>query len=184
MNEVKGMVVNMKIFMIAGKSGSGKDEVAKIIKEYYESINKKTVITRFSKYIRLFAIEMLDWDGKEETKPRKFLQDFGQLVRDFKPRFLLDRMLEDINLYRKYYDNVVICDVRLINEIETFKTEVDDVVTIHLLSNGSRNKLTDEEKKHITEVELDSYKNFDYELVNDYESDLKDKVFAILKGLK
>ena len=40
-----------KVFLIAGKAGCGKNEVANIIKEELPN----TVITAFSKYIKLFA---------------------------------------------------------------------------------------------------------------------------------
>ena len=45
----------MKIFVVGGKSGSGKNEVAKMIEEFYIYKLKKCVTTEFSKYIKLFA---------------------------------------------------------------------------------------------------------------------------------
>ena len=65
----------MKIYLVAGKSGSGKGEVAKIINEYYLSLNQKPIITSFSKYIKMYAKEIIGWDGNE-PKPRKFLLRF------------------------------------------------------------------------------------------------------------
>ena len=67
----------MKIILIAGKAGSGKKEVAKMIKEYYIYQKKDTVITSYSKYLKLYAEEIIDWDRNDATKPRKFLQDLG-----------------------------------------------------------------------------------------------------------
>ena len=55
----------MKIFIISGKAKSGKNEVAKIIKEYYQKYEQKTVITAYSKYLKIFAHEILNWDYKE-----------------------------------------------------------------------------------------------------------------------
>lgn len=173
----------MQVILIAGKSGSGKDEVAKIIKSYYEKRNKKVVITRFSKYIKLFAMEMLDWDGSENTKPRKFLQDFGQEARKYNKNIFIERMLEDIALYEKYYSIVIISDVRLIKEIEAFKSSLNGVTTFHILSDKSKNKLTEDEKNHITEVELDNYENFDYTIKNNFDGTLKEEVIKILEGM-
>ena len=146
----------MRVFLIAGKSGIGKDECALLIKRYYENKNEKTIITKFSKYIKLYAEEIINWNGVEDTKPRKFLQDIGQKMRvDLnKPRIFIDRMIDDLDIYKDYCDNVVICDVRLIDEIEIFKKEVSDVVTIHLVGDKCRKSLTLEEKNHITETEL------------------------------
>ena len=41
----------MRIFLIGGKSGSGKGEVAKIIKEYYIYKLETCAITEYSKYL-------------------------------------------------------------------------------------------------------------------------------------
>ena len=70
----------MKIYLVAGKSGSGKGEVANIISEYYLANGKKTLITEFSKYIKMYAREVINWDGTN-PKPRKFLQNLGVTIR-------------------------------------------------------------------------------------------------------
>ena len=36
-----------------------------------------TVITGLSKYIKLFALELTDWDRRDFNKPRTYLQDMG-----------------------------------------------------------------------------------------------------------
>ena len=41
----------MRIFLIAGKAGSGKNVVAKLIKEYYIYKVEECAITSYSKYI-------------------------------------------------------------------------------------------------------------------------------------
>ena len=43
----------MKVILISGKAGSGKDEVAKLLKMYLGN----TVITKLAKYIKLFSAE-------------------------------------------------------------------------------------------------------------------------------
>ena len=122
----------MKVFLIAGKSGAGKNEVAKLIKEYYLKKEESTVITSFSKYLKLFAYEMTDWDGKDEEKPRKFLQTLGSIIREDMhwPYFLIDRMFKDLEIYDRYFDNVVICDVRLIEEIKMLKQNGAKIITL------------------------------------------------------
>ena len=171
----------MRLFLISGKAGSGKNEVAGIIKEYLP----KTVITSLSKYIKLFAIEMTEWKYDDENnKPRTFLQTMGDELRSIDQNFLTKRIYEDIDLYKKYYDNVVLSDVRLINELFYFKEKENiEVITIRVNSLESKRELSNEEKNHLTEIELDNYE-FDYIIENDFNSDLKDKVISILKGLK
>ena len=86
----------MKIYMIAGKAGAGKNTTANYIKEYYEQNGKKTVITEVSKYLKLYAEEIVGWDRKRETKPRTFLQSVGDFVRKeaFTDTFFIDRILD------------------------------------------------------------------------------------------
>lgn len=170
----------MKVILISGKAGSGKDEVAKLLKMYLGN----TVITKLAKYIKLFAIEMTDWDGKEDDKPRTFLQEMGDNLRLLDKNFLTKRMIEDFKLYEKFYDYVIISDVRLVNEIEYIKANYLNVVTIRVNAKESTRKLTEKEKEHITETELDNYNNFDYVIENDFKDDLKDEVKEIIGGIE
>ena len=174
----------MKVFLIAGKSGAGKNEVAKLIKEYYLKKEESTVITSFSKYLKLFAYEMTDWDGKDEEKPRKFLQTLGSIIREDMhwPYFLIDRMFKDLEIYDRYFDNVVICDVRLIEEIKMLKSEIEDCYAI-CIKGPINDKLTKEEQNHITEIELDNYQDFDYTIENFNHEELQEKVEKMLEEL-
>ena len=84
----------MKVYLIAGKAGSGKNEVARIIQEYED----KTIVTGLSKYIKLFAMEMTDWKGQDLDKPRAFLQNMGDTLRGIDEDFLIKRMVEDFKV--------------------------------------------------------------------------------------
>ena len=150
----------MRVFLIAGKAGCGKNEVANIIKSKLDN----TVITGFSKYIKLFALELTNWDGNDNNKPREFLQTMGDKLRACRKDYLTKRIYEDIEIYKNEgISNIVISDVRLIDEIEYFKNKNDlDVITIRVNCDNSKRCLSDEEKKHITEIELDNYNGFDY----------------------
>ena len=172
----------MKIFLVAGKAGCGKNEVADIIKNNLGN----TVITSFSKYIKLFTLELTNWDGSDITKPREYLQNMGDKLRAIDENFLTNRLLEDIKVYESEgISNVVISDVRLINEIEYFKKLIDyETITIRVNCNKSVRNLTYSEKMHHTETELDSYDNFDYIIMNDFDSNLEIKVKEILEGMK
>mgnify|MGYP002658433571 FL=1 len=41
-----------KIFIIAGKAGTGKNEVAKILKEIYQDKNKPTINVAYASYLK------------------------------------------------------------------------------------------------------------------------------------
>lgn len=174
----------MKIFLIAGKAGSGKSEVARLIKEYYIYKKEDTIITNFSKYIKSFAMELSDWDGQEGSKPRDLLQKIGDDLREIDSDFLVDSMIKDIAFYEKMNKNVVISDVRMPNEIDKIRENYDNVMAIYVVNQFAPSKLTIEQQSHITEIALENYPDFDYTLANDNLSSLKDKVFKYLEGLE
>src|SRR5574344_440809 len=113
----------MKLFLIAGRARSGKTLAAQYLKEILDERKEKTVITEYSKYIKIFAKELLGWDGKSEPKPRTFLQDMGSYVRQNKSdTFFTGRMKEDIELYSHFVNNVIISDVRMPKEITEMRS--------------------------------------------------------------
>ncbi len=172
----------MRIFLIAGKAGSGKNEVANIIKENLDN----TVITSFSKYIKLFTLELTNWDGRDISKPREYLQNMGDKLRAIDEDFLTKRILEDTLLYKNEgIENVVISDVRLVHEIEYFKKLNNfEVISIRVNSLDSKRVLTDNEKEHHTETALDMYQGFDYIVNNDFSENLEKEIINILEGMK
>lgn len=173
----------MRVFVIGGKAGAGKSTLAKLIKEYYDLKDEKSVITEYSKYVKLLASEMIGWDKKSD-KPRAFLQDLGQDMRKILgANVFIDRMKEDITMYQKYFNNVIISDARLIPEITLMKTKYANCYTIHLL-NDNDNTLTDAEKKHVTEVEFDNYEYFDYTLKNKNMKQLREDIYHILEEIE
>lgn len=173
----------MKIFLISGSAGSGKNVASHYIKEYYEELNQKCVISCFSKYIKILAQEILEWDGQNTTKPRSFLQKSGDdLRRKYGMDIFINRMLEDIYLYEiNGVDVLIINDVRLPIEIRYFKSQYPDCKVIYVKGNNY-NKLNKEQRNHITEKALIDFDEYDYEVEN-YENkkSLKAKIYNILK---
>ena len=174
----------MKVFVIVGRSGSGKTSVASIIREYYEEHDRKAVITGFSDYLKLYAHIMLGYNFSEETKPRDFLQKMGSFIRDElkSPDMLGERLLADIDLYKHFYDTVIISDARLKEEINFLREHLADIVVIKVTGRMNQ-KLTIEQMSHETEVNVDFVTNADYNISNDSDyNSLKVKVYEILKG--
>lgn len=176
----------MKIFLIAGKARSGKGEVAKAIKTYYNQKKQKTVITEYSKYVKLFAREMTEWDGNPKTKPRKFLQDMGVFIRQNlkMPYIFIERMLQDLRVYEKFFDNIVISDVRYPKEIDELKRNFPEVYSLFIINEHGEYDLTVEEANHETEHALDDYDDFDYVIVNDEKEALNKKLTGILNEIE
>lgn len=173
----------MRIFLVAGKAGSGKNEVAKLIKEYYIYKLQDCAITHYSKYIKNFALELTDWDGTEANKPRDFMQLAGDKIRAIDPNYFTSNMVRDIEVYKQFVNNLVISDVRMPEEIETIKENFDEVYAIYVVNQFGSSKLTIEQQSHITETALEGYNEFDYTLANDTLNALKEKVFKYLEGL-
>ena len=172
----------MKIYLVAGKAGSGKGEVARIIEEHYLANNKKTIITEYSKYLKMYANEIEGWDGKE-PKPRKFLQDLGVTIKENMdmPNMLIDRMKEDIKIYSLYCDVVIISDVRYPEEIEEMKKSFQEVYSIYVINQFGKSELSIEEQMHVTETALENYSDFDITITNDDINVLDNRVIDFLE---
>lgn len=172
---------NPKIIILSGKAGSGKNECSLIIKDYYEKLGLKSVVISYAFYLKMYAKEVLGWDGSESTKPRDFLQQVGvELIKDkINPNMLIDRVVDDIRVYSYFYDVIVISDARFVDEISIIKDNFSNVFVIHVL--GKRNSLTFEQQNHSTEVGLDGFDCYDFVINNDgSKEELTRRVFSFL----
>ena len=169
---------NPKLFIISGKARSGKNQVSKVIEEYYS--NNKVITISFGYYIKDYAKRISDWDGNEETKPREFLQQLGiELIKNkINNKLFINRILEDIEIFSYFYDIIVVNDARLIDEIEILKEKYPKSISIRVIRDNYDNKLTIDQKNHLTEIDLDNYNNFDYIIKNNEE--LEKKIINIL----
>lgn len=174
----------MRIFLLSGKTSSGKDEVAKLIKENAIYNYKKCVVTRFAKNLESFVKELTEWDGNPLTTPLKDFQEIGASIRGINPDYFINNMLQDLVIYEKYADVVVIEDAMLPREIDVFKTYFDDVYAINIINQFKESGLPVEQQIDLTEIALENYEDFDYVVVNDDLEKLKDKVFKILEEIK
>ncbi len=166
----------MKLLLICGKAESGKDLFGNILKEEFESHRKKTCILKITEPLYRYAKDYFGWDGKDENKPRKLLQELGIEVIQEKlgmKTFLLDRLSDDITILNEYYNVGIITDGRLISEIEYLKKKFSNIKVIKIVREGD-NDLTDSEKKHITETDLDNDYEFDYVVENTSTRHLKE----------
>ena len=157
---------NMKIYLLCGKARSGKDTIANLMKKKLEASGNKVCEIAIMRTLKGYLKDYFGWDGKEETKPRTLLQEMGQDILMDVPNFHVDRICEDIRILSKYFDTFIVPDVRMVHEIEEFRKRFDDVVVIGVVKENYVSPLTSEQSNHITERDLDNYKDFDYEIVN------------------
>lgn len=172
------------IFIIAGKCHSGKDTVSKYIEKYTTQHNLRFIKLQFSSYIKNYAKLITNWDGNEDNKPRKLLQELGEDIRNnYNNKFFIDRVTDDINILSKYTDIIAITDARLPLEINLIKERFSNSYSIKIVRDNYNNNLPLEEANHITEIALDNYSNFDYMIHNNNLSDLEDIVNNMLDNI-
>ena len=161
---------NKKIYLISGKARHGKDTFSSYLKKAYESHGKKVIITQLSKYIKYYAREMTGWNLTEEDKPRELLQQLGtNVIREKlgKEDLFIKRMIDDIEIFSCFYDAIIISDCRLKKEVDDLKEAFpNNLVAINIFRPNFDNGLTEEQKKHKTEVDLDDYDKFDIKIIN------------------
>ena len=83
------------IFLISGRARNGKGTVSKLLKEKLEEKNFKVCEIQVMRTLKGYLKDYFDWDGTEETKPRKMLQQIGtDIIREKmnKEYFHIDRL--------------------------------------------------------------------------------------------
>lgn len=175
------------IFCICGKAQSGKGLVAKYIEKEYKKNNYKVIISPYTKYLKQYISEITGKKIDDNNKPRDLLQQIssilikGQLKNE---NFFINRQIEDLDFYSYFFDIIIIPDVRFPKEIEKLKERYKNVISIGIKRINYESCLTPIQKKDITEISLDNYKDYDYTLFNkDIERLYKD-TFKIINKLR
>ncbi len=170
-----------KIIIIGGRARSGKDTITNYMLEYYSSKGVKAVSLAFGSYLKEYAKKISNWDGLDETKPRKLLQELGtDIIRGkIDDNFFINRIIEDIKVYSYFFDIIIISDARLKKEIDMVKSKFKNVKSICVKRED--NTLSENEKKHLTEIDLEDYDKFDYIIDNNgSKSELNKKIIELL----
>lgn len=168
-----------KIYMLSAKAQSGKDTTAALIKQIYEEKGLKVINLQYGSYIKEYAKNICGWDGTENNKPRQLLNEIGTEVirKKIDELFFVKRIIGDLIIYSHYFDIITISDVRFKVEIELPKEQFDNIIPIRIQRPNFDNGLTNEQKKYITETQLDDYDGFKYQLINDGDfKELENKV--------
>ena len=174
----------MKIYLVCGKAKSGKNTVSSMMKEYLESKNVRVCEIQITRTIKGYARDYFGWDGNEDTKPRKLLQDLGNSIREKDKYFHINRLCEDIGVLKNAFSVFIVNDIRFPFEIEEIKKRFDNVTTIGIEMENYVSPLTVIEERDITEHALDDYDNYDYKIINKDMNTLKRDVIDILEGGK
>ena len=173
-----------KIYIVCGKARHGKTTSAELIHDYCENHNLKHIDLSYGSYIKEYAKKISNWDGSEETKPRELLQQLGtNIIREkLDDEFFIKRMIEDIKVYNFFFDVITISDARFPKEIDLIKAFFKNVKSIHIIRPNFDNGLTLEQQNHPSEIALNSYQNYDYEIINDSTlEELNEKIVKIME---
>jgi len=197
------------IIGISGKARSGKDTFAEMLAtELNKGAYPPYVMMAFANELKLRCQAAFDltWEqlwGDDKEVPderyvrvpcttltgtgempivywtaREIMQDYGAFYRTIDSEFWvknLFRVIED-----KEYTNVIITDVRYINEADYILNNGGYVIRVE-----RENKDTVHNEQHPSEVELDGYNRFDFTVVNNWTLDVlkvtADETAAFLK---
>ena len=129
-------------------------------------------------------VHMVETINKLIRVSRQLLQELGtDVIRNKlnKADMLIERQLDDIEIYSYFYDAIIVPDIRLPKEIDSVKAKFDNVVAIHINRINFESDLSSNQQSHITETAMDNYTNFDYEVTNDTLEQLEKDIYKIYK---
>lgn len=164
----------MKILMISGKSASGKDTFANILKQKIEEKNKKVLVVHFADLVKFYAKQYYNWNGQKDENGRALLQKIGTtIMRGYNNRYwgdIVSQLIAGVSPYNDF-NICLIPDWRFISEFEAIYNYNKDIITIRINrkdENGNHYinpAMTHEQYWHQSEIELDSF-NFEWIIEN------------------
>ena len=174
----------MKIFIIGGKAKSGKNTFGELLRDNLKEYGYKPCVMQITEPLYSYARNYFEYDMEKDEKPREFLQKMGiEIIREKlnKPNFLINRLKEDIEILSNFFDTFIITDARLENEFINLKKTYTNVTTIKIERENYYVELSESEKNHITETEIDKFDDFDYKVINSGYSSLEEQAKEIVK---
>lgn len=161
----------MKIICISGKAQHGKDTSAAMMKELLEADGKRVLIAHYGDLVKYVCKTFFGWDGNKDEKGRTILQHVGtNIVRQQRPEFWVDFIIDILTLFDGEWDYVLIPDCRFPNEIERMKKEFYDVSSLRITRENFVSPLSEEQQRHPSETALDDYE-FDFTIFNNGTTD-------------
>jgi hypothetical protein len=149
---------NKNIILIGGRAQAGKDTVANFLKD---KLLGRTLIIHNADYLKYICKQYYGWDGQKSDKGRSVLQYIGTaLVRQKKDMatYWVERTCDIIKIFWDRYDYFIVPDLRFLNEVYYTKSRFPyNVMTVKIVRPNFDNGLTEEQKNHLSEVDLDGF---------------------------
>lgn len=140
----------MKITMLTGPAGVGKDTFAR---ELIEG-ERFTAAIAFADYLK-FTANTLGWDGLKDKRGRTFLQHLGDVVREYDTNFWAKYVVYQM-LDNPLIEHWVITDLRFDNEYLYVRDALPHAdIEVLQLDRDFESNLTEEQKQHPTEKGID-----------------------------
>lgn len=156
----------MQVITISGKAQHGKDTSAKILKEMLESEGCRVLTTHYADLLKYICRTFFGWDGRKDEAGRHILQYVGtDIIRQNRPDFWADFIIDILQLFPDRWDFVLIPDCRFPNEIECLRKAGLDVTHLCVVRENFTSPLAPEQQAHPSETALDGCKP-DYCIIN------------------
>lgn len=153
----------MKIIVLSGKAENGKDTFSKLLLTH---LGTSVIKVAFGDELKYVAERAFGWCGGKRIEDRQLFQDIGDTGRKYNPLIWITPVVQELELAKATNTEVaLVTDARYENEIETLKKTFGNVTTIRIERFGHLSNLTEEQKAHPGETELDTYE-FDYVIHN------------------
>lgn len=146
----------MDIICISGKARSGKDTIAQELRKVLTESGKRVIVTHYADFLKYICREYYHWDGEKDEYGRTLLQTVGQSFRDSNPDCWVQIMNGFISGLQNDIDVVIIADCRYKNELLELRLPCrGNIYTIRIERPNFDNQLTEQQKLHKSEVDLD-----------------------------
>jgi hypothetical protein len=157
------------IICISAKARHGKDELAKLAIEYLQHNHPqyKTKKLAFGNFVKDVCHTYFDCTYERNSHNRTQWQRVGTDVgRNNHPDIWVNMTVDLVKGIFTDCDFIFISDCRFPNELDRWRQEGFNVVTVRVNRPNFNNRLTEEQKNHLSETSLDDY-GFDYYIEND-----------------
>jgi hypothetical protein len=154
----------MKLIGISGKKKSGKDQVCSYLTTILQTKGKSCCRIGFADALKeevavLFKVDV-QYIEKHKDNFRLILQGYGTDYRRdlFSENYWVDKLIRNVYKYRGANDYVIVPDVRFYNEAQCIKDLGGLLFRVV--------RTPEEIDSHASEIQLDSYENYDYVIDN------------------
>lgn len=155
----------MRVVLISGKAGHGKDTVAGFLREAMEADGKRVLITHYADLLKYICKSFFGWNGEKDEAGREMLQKVGtEGIRAKDPDFWVGFVRRILLFFPDQWDYVIIPDARFPNEVQRMK-DCFNCTHIRVFRENYENGLTPEQQSHASETAMDGIAP-DYEIIS------------------